>query len=124
MIFRNESANGTKGVNGNFAGIQADCGKWSGLKNAIATSVRIDSGNKVRRFICFDEATGYKDTFLFLCFKVQSRGMFIGAPDVHNILGLTVSYLKRWVGRSNSMPNEDELKNWTSLYNSAKKYIV
>lgn len=123
-MFRNESANGTKGVNNNYAGIQADCGRWSGLKGAIGTSVRIDSGNKLRRFICFSDETGYKDTFYLLCFKCQQRGMFIGAPDVPNTTALTSIYLKKWVGRSNTVPNVDELYSWNSLYNSALKNII
>ena len=123
-LFRNESANGEKGVNGNFAGIQADCGRWSGLKNAIATCVRVDSGRKARRFICFDEKTGYKDTFDFLCLKVRERGMFIGAPDVPNTTALTAAYLKKWVGRTMCVPNDAELHSWNSLYNDAKRYII
>jgi hypothetical protein len=122
-MFRNESANGDKGVNGNYAGIQADCGLWSGLKGAVATSVRIDSGNKERRFICFDEKTGVQDTFNFLCFKVRQRGMFIGAVDVPNINALVSAYLEKWVGRTLKVPSQAELRNWTSLYNSAAKLI-
>ena len=121
-MFRNESANGTKGVNNNYAGIQADCGLWSGMKNAVATSVRIDSGKKLRRFICFAPETGYKDTFEFLCFKVLQRKMYIGAPDVSDIKGLVRIYLEKWVGRK-SNPTAYELQNWSSLYESAKKHI-
>ena len=122
-MFRIESANGAKGVNGNFAGIQADCGLWTGLTGAIGTSVRIDSGNALRRFICFNEATGFKDTFNFLCYKVRQRGMFIGAPDVPNIHALTAAYIHLWVGRTKDVPTAEELKTWTSLYNSAAKLI-
>jgi len=124
MMFRNESANGTKGVNNNYAGIQADCGVWSGLKGAIGTCVRVDSGNALRRFICFKDETGHQDTFDFLCFKIRQRGMFIGAPDVNNINGLVAIYLQKWVGRINYIPTTQELTNWTSFYNSAKKYII
>ena len=122
-MFRNESANGTKGVNGNYAGIQADNARWSGLEGAIATSVRIDSGKMIRRFICFDEVNGYKDTFKFLCYKVKQRGMYIGALGVSNIPELTTVYLKKWVGRINPTPNKAEIMNWESLYNSAKQFI-
>lgn len=122
-MFRNESANGTKGVNGNYAGIQADNARWSGLEGAIGTSIRIDSGKQVRRFICFDEINGYKDTFKFLCYKVKQRGMYIGALGVSTITDLTTVYLKKWVGRINPTPNKAEIMNWESLYNSAKKNI-
>jgi len=122
-MFRNESANGSKGVNGNFAGIQADCGLWSGLNGAIATSVRIDSGKVLRRFICFDEQEGYKRTFDFLCFKVKQRGMYIGAVGVNDIESLVSVYLQKWVGRVMHTPSHAELINWESLYNSAKQVI-
>lgn len=122
-MFRNESANGAKGVNGNFAGIQADCGRWTGLEGAIATSVRIDSGKIVRRFICFNELEGYKKTFDFLCYKIKQRGMYIGALGVNNVKELTSVYLKKWVGRINSTPNGAELANWNSLYGFAKQLI-
>lgn len=121
-MFRNESANGSKGVNNNYAGIQADCGRWSGLMNAIGTCVRVDSGGINRRFICFGDE-GYKDTFNFLCFKIQSRGMYIGALGVNDIKSLTSIYLKKWVGRINSTPNSVELFNWSNLYGKAKLLI-
>lgn len=122
-MFRNESANGLKGVNGNYAGIQADCGLWSGLQGAIATSVRVDSGKQLRRFICFDEAEGYKKTFDFLCFKVKQRGMYIGAPGVTDLDDLVEVYLRKWVGRVNSKPSQMELINWSSLYRGATQVI-
>ena len=122
-MFRNESGNGMKGVNGNFAGIQADCGLWSGLVGEIGTSVRIDSGGALRRFICFDEDKGYQRTFDFLCYKVNQRGMYIGAPEINNVTALTTIYLRKWVGRTNATPNIAEIANWTNLYNDAKQVI-
>lgn len=122
-MFRNESANGAKGVNNNYAGIQADCGKWTGLVGAVATSVRVDSGKKLRRFICFNEATGYMDTFNFLCNKVANRGMYIGAEGITDIDDLVRIYLKKWVGRTNTTPSQAEIRNWDILYNSAKQVI-
>ena len=122
-MFRNESGNGSKGVNGNYAGIQADNARWTGLVGAIGTSVRIDSGKQVRRFICFDEVEGYKDTFKFLCMKVKSRGMYIGAFNVREIDELVQVYLAKWVGRIDSKPSKAELMNWESLYLNAKQVI-
>jgi len=122
-MFRNESANGSKGVNGNYAGIQADNARWTGLQGAIGTSVRMDSGKVVRRFICFDEVEGYKDTFKFLCMKVKSRGMHIGAYGIREMDELVEAYLGKWVGRINTKPSKYELMNWESLYKSAKEVI-
>lgn len=122
-MFRNESANGTKGVNGNYAGIQADCGRWSGLKGANGTCLRIDSGKINRRFICFDIESGHEKTFDFLCFKVSSRQMFIGAPGVESLPELVKVYLVKWVGRKVN-PSKAEINNWHSLYMDACRDIV
>ncbi len=44
-IFRNESANGSKGVNNNYAGIQADNAHWVNLPGEpIGTCIKVDSG--------------------------------------------------------------------------------
>lgn len=97
-IFLNESARGTKGVNNNYAGIQADCGRWSGLTGEIGTSVRKDSGGVIRRFICFGPQ-GYKDTMNLLAYACKRRGMYIGAAGVKDVNSLGVAYLNKWVGR-------------------------
>lgn len=110
-IFRNESANGTKGVNNNYAGIQADVGRWKNLPGSpIATCTKIDSGNANRRFLCFSDADGYKICFELLCVKITSRSM------------KTVDdYFAKWVGNPNV--TSDHKKNFQSLLNSAAKVI-
>lgn len=109
-IFRNESANGSKGVNNNYAGIQADVGRWKNLPgNPIGTCVRIDSGGDNRRFLCFD-TDGYKICFELLCIKIDNRSM-ITADD----------YFAKWVGNTNVSP--EQKKNFQSLLNSAAKSI-
>lgn len=107
-IFRNESANGTRGVNNNYAGIQADNARWTNLPGKpIATCVKKDSGNAMRRFLCFDK-DGYKISFELLCIKVTDRKMKT-ADD----------YFKKWVGNPNQ-PAEHR-KNFESLLRSAQK---
>ena len=112
VIWRNESANGLSGVNGNYLGLQADNARWEGLpmENVIGTSVKTDNAGDIRRFICFNE-DGYKDCFDFLCYKVQQR----------NITDYK-SYQEHWV----SNPKEDTPQahsDFISLYNSALKAI-
>lgn len=93
-VFRFESANGTKGVNHNYAGIQADNARWKGLPgNPVATCVKRDNGGNVRRFLCFDKDTGYKISFELICIKATERKM-ITALD----------YEQKWVGVKNPTP--------------------
>ena len=120
-IFRNESANGKSGVNNNYGGIQADDAKWEGLDltNVVGTCIKKDGDNEVRRFIAFN-SNGYKASFSFLCYKVQQRGIYIGANGVKDAGGLAEAYQKKWV----SNPPEDTpeaRKDFKSLYNSADK---
>ena len=110
-IFRNESANGAKGVNNNYGGIQADNARWKGLPGEpIATCVKIDSGNVARRFICFPDDTGYKISFELMVIKSTERNMVTAAD-----------YFKKWVGKTN--PSALDFKSFNSLLNSAEKAI-
>lgn len=102
-IFRNESANGSRGVNNNYAGIQADDARWSELPGTpIATCVKVDSGKKERRFLCFAE-DGYKISFELLCIKCRTRGIVDA-----------VTYYKKWVGRA-LPPTTAEAKSFNSM---------
>lgn len=108
-IFRNESANGKKGVNNNYAGIQADVGRWKNLPgNAVATCVKVDSGNVARRFLCFNADDGYKISFELIAIKATERYM-ITAQD----------YFKRWVGNSNQ--SEQAVASFQSMLNQGMK---
>ena len=109
-IFRNESSNGKKGVNNNYAGVQADVGRWTNLPgNPIATCVKVDSGNVNRRFLCFD-ADGYKICFELLCIKITSRKM-VTVDD----------YFAKWVGNPDA--SAEHKKNFSSLLKSGEKAI-
>lgn len=110
-IFRNESANGKKGVNNNYGGIQADNARWKGLPGEpIATCVKIDSGNVARRFLCFPDDTGYKISFELMVIKATERKMVTAAD-----------YFKKWVGKVN--PKPADFNSFNSLLRSAEKVI-
>jgi hypothetical protein len=111
-IFRNESGNGMYGVNNNYAGIQADCGRWRHLPgNPEATCIKKDNGGAMRRFLCFSNADGYKISFELLCIKITERNMST-ADD----------YFSKWVG--NGKPAADARKNFESLLHSGAKIFV
>lgn len=110
-IFRFESANGKKGVNNNYGGIQADVGRWSNMpQQPIATSVKVDSGGKERRFLCFDESNGYKVCFELFCIKAMERNM--KTPQ---------DYYAKWV--SNPNPTQAGIDNFQTMLNSCDKQL-
>jgi len=72
-IWRNESGNGSKGVNNNYFGIQADNGKWPESDAYVSgTSVRVDSGGATRRFAVFPD---YKSNLNFMLRTVRRRNI-------------------------------------------------
>lgn len=111
-VFRNESANGTKGVNHNYAGIQADNARWTKLPGEpVATCVRIDSGGANRRFLCFKPEDGYKISFELLCIKATDRKMYT-AED----------YIRKWVGNAN--PPASHVASFAKLLSQSDKTIA
>ena len=112
-IFRNESANGKSGVNNNYAGIQADVGRWDNLPGKpVATCVKVDGNKETRRFLCFDSSEGYRISFELLCIKVQQREM-----------ATVQDYFNKWV--SNPSEETEEAKaNFNSLLNAGGKVFA
>lgn len=119
IIFRNESGNGSHGVNDNYIGLQADNARWEGLDltNVVGTCVKVDSGNVSRRFICFN-SLGYQECFDFLCYKVKQRGMYIGAVGITTVDQAELLYEKKWVGDPN-YPGDAKIHAFESMYNQA-----
>lgn len=123
-VFRNESSNGKAGVNNNYIGLQCDNAIWQGLNNynITGTCIKRDGNNQVRRFLCFN-SMGYENCFEFLCFKLNQRGVFIGAKGVTDSDTLYDSYEAKWV--SNPSENTKAAReNFVSLYHSSLTAIV
>ena len=120
--FRNESSNGTSGVNENYIGLQSDQARWEGLnmENVIGTSVKKDNFGDVRRFLCFNEK-GYQACFEFLCYKFKQRGVYIGAENIEDSNKLALAYLTKWVGLSakDAATKTEDITNFKSLYKSS-----
>lgn len=115
-IFRNESANGNKGVNHGYCGTQADAGRWvidwnATIGKPIATSIKKDNAGAVRRFLCFKKEEGYKVSLEIATIKCKEREI---------INGLT--YMQKWVGVKT--PREAEIKGFDLLLQSAKKSLI
>ena len=128
ILFRNESMNGQKGVCENYAGIQADSGKWPDKFDSLiigTTKVKENQTGKERLFCVFRDFTASVD---FLADRVQARGLYVGGKthkiltmDVPNEKELARAYYKEWVkGDPKAEPSKEALSNFLSMYNQAK----
>jgi len=129
-IFRIESGNGSKGVNNNYCGIQADGNRIGGSfdSKVVATCVTPENmTGKQRRFCCFKDFTSSID---YLAAKVQERGLFIGGgtndeyshvDHITDADSLDLAYVQEWVeGDANAKPDRDELSTMESIYKSSQ----
>jgi len=114
-IWRNESANGTKGVNNNYFGIQADNAKWPNSDAyIIGTSVKIDSGGVVRRFAAF---TDYKSNLNFMLSTIERRGLVADTAE-----DWSRKYIYEWVSPADKEgAYQNAKRNLISLYNDSIK---
>lgn len=106
-IWRNESGNGSKGVNNNYFGIQADNNKWpDSASYVIGTSVKVDSGGATRRFAAFSD---YKSNLNFMLNTIQRRNLVANTAE-----DWARKYIYEWVS-----PIDKE-----SAFNSAKSNLI
>ena len=116
-IFINESGSGSKGVNNNYFGIQADNNKWpDSTAYVIGTSVKVDNGRATRRFAVFAD---YKSNLLFMLNTIRRRNLIANTAEEW-----AKKYVYEWV----SPPNKEftynvQKYNLVSIYNSCIKDI-
>jgi len=132
IMFRNESANGSRGINNNYCGFQADAGRWAAVHDAKIYGVvkKVENGTgKERLFLAFENVNGCLD---MLIERVQGRGLFIGGTT-HKILKMEIktasdlarAYKKEWVaGSATAEPNNAEMQNFLSMYGQAVKLFI
>lgn len=131
VFFRNESSNGTRGINNNYCGIQADSGRWPAEydEKIIGTVVlKENQTNRERRFVAFKD---FKTSVDFLVGRLKARGLFVGGY-AHKIAKMQVTspadlarvYQKEWVkGSQSAEPTPPEKNNFLSMYNQAQLYF-
>lgn len=124
IIFRNESGNGKSGVNGNYAGVQADNSRWPEKWDSkiVATTVKNENMTGAeRRFVVFN---GWQDSVDFLVDRVQSRGLYVGG-FTEKIAKITITspqefaraYYKEWVtGNKAAEPNSATVAELLNMY--------
>ena len=127
IMFRNESGNGQRGICNNYAGFQADSGRWSAVHDSKIYGVveKTENGTgKKRLFLAFKDFTGCID---MLVERVQGRGLFVGGDTkkiwqahIDSPETLARAYKKEWVsGSAAAEPSQIEKDNFLSMYNQA-----
>src|SRR5579859_7288271 len=120
IIFRIESANGWKGVNNNYCGMQADGGQWPASLTHYFSGVCEEPENgtgKTRLFLTFSK---WQDCVACLVDRVKARGLYIGAkalPISHLLItdetDLVRAYTKEWArGNVTAEPSADAVAAW------------
>lgn len=132
VMFRTESANGSKGINNNYIGAQADSGTWPDAFTSLfagTVTIRENGTNRLRIFLAFKTLDG---NIAFLMDRVLKRGLYIGG-ETHLVLDmpvkteqdLAIAYHKEWVtGSAKSLPSADEATAFLSMYHQANQLVV
>jgi hypothetical protein len=129
IMFRFESGNGSKGLNDNYVGAQADSGRWPAKFDDVITGVvkKIENGTRKERL--FLQFASFGAGLDFLLERVENRGLYVGGferlitkkpvPDARR---LAIAYKKSWVHGSNKYkPTEAEISTFLSVYRQAAK---
>lgn len=132
VFFRIESGNGKSGVNNNYAGIQADGGRWPSEYDSLIAATSVTPENKtgkMRRFVVFND---WKDSLQFTISNTLRRGMYIGG-ETFRISQLKVgtpemlftAYKREWVtGNALYTPGPAETAPFLSMYRQAEKIFI
>jgi len=132
VMLRIESGNGTKGINNNYCGAQADSGRWPESLTSLfsgTVTIRENGTQRLRVFLAFKTMPGNLE---FLMNRVLSRGLYIGG-QTHLVLTMEVNseddlaraYHKEWVtGSATSEPGVREKADFLSMYQQAVELIT
>lgn len=129
IMFRNESGNGKSGINNNYAGIQADSGRWPAQFDAKIAGVVIKKENGTGKEMLFVALHSWKDSIDFLIDRVISRGLHVGGyahlvakMNIETPEQLAIAYKRDWVtGNRKYNPTPAEATAFLSMYRQAEK---
>ncbi|HEY0271778.1 MAG TPA: hypothetical protein VGC22_01280 [Chitinophaga sp.] len=129
VIFRNESGNGSKGINNNYVGAQADGARWSSIFDDMLAGVVEKKENKTGKLRLFLAFYNWEDCVYFLVNRISSRGIFIGGyarliakMEVDTPDQLATAYFRDWVkGDADYKPSAEEKTAFLSMYKDAVK---
>jgi hypothetical protein len=131
-MFRFESLNGTKGINNNYCGIQADAARWPAEFTQFMSgvvSLKENNTNRNRLFIGFTSLVG---CLTMLCDRVQKRGLFVGGTtykitniSILNPETFALAYKCEWVtGDPGYIPTKKEINDISSTYMKGLKLFA
>lgn len=124
VMFRNESANGSKGINNNYCGFQADSRRWDHEFDSLITGtveLHENGTHNLRRFLALRD---YKACLEMLAHKVMDRGLYVGG-ETHTIIKMDIvtpadwcrAYKIEWVtGDKNATVSTEQMQNLLSMY--------
>jgi hypothetical protein len=122
----NESASGQAGINNNYAGLQADVGRWGASYDHLisGTCVVRDSGGQDRRFLCFSKWSDCVDMVVAI---ISSRGLYVGGQTsfittmaINTPDDWALAYYREWVtGNGSAVLSAASKRSLNSLYQSA-----
>ena len=128
-IWFEESDGGKKGINGNYAGVQADGAQlkapWDG--EVIGTVlVRENMTGDMRRFVVFNN---WQTGIQYEVDRLYMRGLYIGGyahpyanQKVTDVRSLAICYGKEWVqGDKNYQMPEDDIADFALAYYRAQQ---
>lgn len=127
IMFRVESANGTKGVNNNYIGMQADGSRWPDSLTPYFSGVTAEPENGTGNMRLFLAFARWEDCVDCLLNRVKARGLYIGAkaiPISHLLVStetdLVRAYTKEWAqGNAAAEPDANTIAAWQSMYGQA-----
>ena len=134
IVFRNEGANGSKGVQNNYIGLQSDGGKFPNDYSVHFNGFCIKNENltdKSRGFLCFDK---WQSSIDILADEIQNRGLYVGGKlhepyyvsftDVTND-NFCQAYEDLWVyGNKDYKPTKIEVSDFNSMYEQSIKLFI
>lgn len=132
IIFRIESANGSKGINNNYCGFQADSGRWPKLYDGYIAGVAETPENGTNRRRLFLAFNNVSDCLSMLLDRLQERGLYVGGMSIMIIkmkiktpTDLARAYKKSWAaGDASAEPTKFVLSGFNSMYEQAKKIFI
>lgn len=125
IVFRNESGNGSKGINHNYGGVRGDVGVWSGNSTKIKGTVVVPkspdddttNGSDQVRYITFEKPEDFMD---FLTLQLKNKSF----DNLKTNDEFADKYIKTWVAISDKEKSKKKLQDFKQSWGSTfEKYV-
>lgn len=120
IITRNESSNGTAGVNNNLAGFQGDGARWPDKWTPLIAGTVTEPENGTGRTRIFLAFYRWQTSIDMLAEEVTSRGLYVNGTTVPDDVALAQRYYREWVTGNPAATLPDAVRGaFTSMYGQA-----